>query len=135
MLSGSEVRRRWRRATQTPFGSDAGPAALVHCGHHRAGSVWFRGILEEVAAQFGLTFFSTYLPVVDPPEGERPPTATADVVQFMHSRHFRDDLFAGRSIRGSHIVRDPRDIAVSAYRYHLWSDEPWVNTPAKTSTG
>lgn len=88
-----------------------------------------------MAAQFGLSFFSTYFPVVDPPPGKRQATATADVVQFMHSRHFRDDLFAGRSIRGSHIVRDPRDIAVSAYRYHLWTDEPWVNTPRDDLNG
>jgi len=30
---------------------------------------------------------------------------------------------------GSHFIRDPRDILVSAYRYYLWSDEPWLQEP------
>jgi Sulfotransferase domain len=31
--------------------------------------------------------------------------------------------------RGSHIVRDPRDIIVSAYYYHRWTKEPWCIDP------
>lgn len=29
------------------------------------------------------------------------------------------------------MVRDPRDIAVSAYHYHLWTTEKWVHVPGK----
>lgn len=32
--------------------------------------------------------------------------------------------------RGSHFVRDPRDLIVSGYRYHLWTREKWCITPA-----
>jgi len=27
--------------------------------------------------------------------------------------------------RGSHFVRDPRDLVVSGYHYHLWTEEAW----------
>ena len=31
------------------------------------------------------------------------------------------------STRGSHFVRDPRDLIISGYHYHLWSDERHIN--------
>ena len=34
------------------------------------------------------------------------------------------------SERGSHFVRDPRDLVVSGYHYHLWCPEQWVYEPA-----
>lgn len=55
-----------------------------------------------------------------------PPPPTADIVLFHHSR------FASPPEppwAGSHMVRDPRDMVVSAYHYHRWSDEPWLHEP------
>jgi hypothetical protein len=130
---------RWlRRAFRSPFRADVGRPLIVHAGYHKVASVWFENVLRDVAARFGLSFMSTYLPFVErhPVYSRRqrapsddPPTWIGDVNLFMQSRHFGDDLFAGRSIRGTHIVRDPRDVAVSGYRYHLWTDEPWVHVP------
>lgn len=37
--------------------------------------------------------------------------------------------------RGSHMIRDPRDIAVSAYHYHLWTEEKWVHVPREEYSG
>jgi len=31
--------------------------------------------------------------------------------------------------RGSHIIRDPRDLLVSGYKYHRWCRETWVTKP------
>ncbi|UCH37620.1 MAG: sulfotransferase domain-containing protein [Candidatus Bathyarchaeota archaeon] len=31
--------------------------------------------------------------------------------------------------KGSHFIRDPRDLVVSGYRYHLWTKEKWCNDP------
>jgi len=36
-----------------------------------------------------------------------------------------------RGARGIHIIRDPRDMLLSAVRYHLVSDEPWLHQPMK----
>jgi hypothetical protein len=32
-----------------------------------------------------------------------------------------------QKFKGTHIVRDPRDLLVSSYRYHLWTNEQWAN--------
>jgi len=115
---------------------------LVHAGYHKIASVWFENVLSDVAGRYGLTFSSTYLPFIkrdpvfrlrQPAPEVGPPTWIGDVNLFMHSRNFSDELFAGRPIRGTHIVRDPRDVAVSGYRYHLWTDEEWVHTPYEGS--
>ena len=112
---------------------------LVHAGYHKVASVWFENVMSEVAHHFGLTFSSTYLPFVDgetiflrrqPPRRSAPATWLGDVNLFMHSRNFDEALFGTRSIRGTHIVRDPRDVAVSGYRYHLWTDEEWARDPS-----
>jgi hypothetical protein len=34
--------------------------------------------------------------------------------------------------RGSHIVRDPRDLLVSGYKYHKWCGEEWATVPLST---
>jgi hypothetical protein len=31
--------------------------------------------------------------------------------------------------RGSHMIRDPRDVVVSRYFYHLWTVESWAHEP------
>jgi hypothetical protein len=127
-----------RRGLGSPFRRDAGRALIVHAGYHKIASVWFENILTEVADRYGLTFSSTWRPHVDrdpvylrwqPAHKDDPPKWIGDVNLFMHSRHFRDELFGGRPIRGTHIVRDPRDVAVSGYRYHLWTDEKWAKVP------
>lgn len=37
------------------------------------------------------------------------------------------DEFSGINYKGSHIIRDPRDLLVSGYNYHLWTSEAWAN--------
>jgi len=51
------------------------------------------------------------------------------VYLFQHSRHFDRGLFTGIPFRGTHMIRDPRDVVVSGYFYHLWTHEPWANLP------
>lgn len=33
------------------------------------------------------------------------------------------------SYKGSHTIRDPRDVIVSGYFYHLWTKEKWAHIP------
>jgi len=41
-------------------------------------------------------------------------------------RQLLDDV---SSYRGSHVIRDPRDLLISAYFYHLRTDEEWCAKP------
>ena len=90
---------------------------IVHCGHHRCGTVWFHRIFKTIAERLRLTYHRGQQAGL--PEN-------ADLFFQDHSRIERATLPA---FRGSHMRRDPRDLTVSAYHYHLWSDEPWLHQP------
>lgn len=49
--------------------------------------------------------------------------------------HGRPNLNALGTFRGSHMIRDPRDVAVSGYFYHVWTDERWVHIPQEELAG
>ena len=51
---GRVARQRVLRATTNPFASGSDRVLLVHCGHHKAATVWFRQILLEVMRHYGL---------------------------------------------------------------------------------
>jgi hypothetical protein len=119
------VVRTVRRRVRSPFASDATERCIVHVAHHKMGTTWLLGILGDAAHAHGLSF------QVQAPSRV---AATADVVFFQNIREFTENA-PTRPFRGSHMVRDPRDTIVSAYHYHLWTDEQWANVPLDTLGG
>ena len=109
----------WRRLRGTP----KRPRLLVHCCHHRVGTLWFSNILSEFAAQSGLRFFKGS-------QSELP--EDADIFLQDHSRVAPRQL---PSFRGTHIIRDPRDIAISGYFFHRTCDEDWCLAPQEKLGG
>jgi len=109
-----------------PFRPEAGGALLVHCSHHKAGTVWFRRVLWRLATACELRFQSC--------RGE-PVAAATDIAFFRSSRLFEAQDLSGRTFRGSHLIRDPRDVVVSGYFYHLWTAERWAQEPDGHSFG
>ncbi len=82
--------------------------------------MWFREVLLEVTRAYGLRFRA----------GTRAPVERdAEVVFFENARAFRRESLTGRAFRGSHVIRDPRDLVVSGYEYHLSTTEPWATAP------
>ena len=108
-----------------PF-AEAGPRAIAHCSHHKAGTVWFMRVLSSLAENYGLRFLEHDL-------GSS--AADADVVVYNHSRYFDWADYEGRALRGTHLLRDPRDVAVSGYHYHLWTEEKWARLPRESFGG
>lgn len=115
--------RRPLRALLNPF--NANPhAPIIHRCYHKVGTVWFGRILRHIAAEFGLQFASTI---------------RGETIKAYEARVIRPDILLdlGSHInleklplyRGSHMVRDPRDLIVSAYFYHKWTNEKWANVP------
>ena len=96
---------------------------LVHCARHRVGTVWFRRVLGAVSDRFGLRMQVRRSPAIDP---------TADVIYNFRANYPLDAI---GPFRASHIIRDPRDIAVSGYHYHLWTQERWVHAPREEYGG
>jgi hypothetical protein len=118
-----QAKRLVRRRVRNPFVHGRG-TTIVHVTHHRVGTVWFGKVLSLIANHFGLSFQSV-VPKSDSPESE--------VLLYHHSWLF--DRTRLESFRGSHLIRDPRDVVVSAYHYHRWTDENWVHIPKQEYGG
>ena len=117
---GRLARQRVLRATTNPFASGTERVLLVHCGHHKAATVWFRQILLEVMRHYGLR----------QQEGKGDPIRSdTDLAFYSNAGRFDRDQVGPRPFRGSHLIRDPRDLVVSGYEYHLVTDEAWTRRP------
>jgi hypothetical protein len=112
---------RWHRRRASPFDPARGRAMIVHVDHHKAATVWMQRVLQDVARAFFLDLVAPY--------GYRDSSipASVDIVR-RHAQHYAPGHFPA-GFRGSHVIRDPRDIVVSGYFYHLWTDEPWARAP------
>lgn len=109
----------------SPFADPTATPLVVHCGYHKVGTVWFSRILEAFGKEYGLKV----------ERGERilrnqvsdPSPGTAIFID-PHSRVRPETL---PPFRGSHMVRDPRDMVISGYFYHLWTTEKWAHIPGR----
>jgi hypothetical protein len=94
-----------------------GQKLIVHCCHHRVGTDWFDGVLGAISQHYGLRFQH----------------CTQDELKTNTDIFLQDHSAVDVSIlppfSGSHIIRDPRDIVVSAYFYHKWTREWHVHIP------
>lgn len=97
---------------------------IIHCAHHRAGTAWFTLILRDIAKEYGLRFAQR--------ERFSPVALEADITVDSHSSINLREL---SNYVGSHVVRDPRDMVVSAYFYHLMCREEWVYEPREEFSG
>ena len=117
---GRRVGRTARRAATSPFADRGDRPLIVHCGHHKAGTVWFRRTLLDISQVYGLRYRAGMAKPVAP---------DADVVVYANTREYDRADLGDRPFRGSHLIRDPRDLVVSGYEYHLITDEAWAKVP------
>lgn len=80
-------------------------------------TLYFSRVLRKFAQRTGRTFKST--------ETGRKVEPGDDLV-LVHDGELPE---LGGLLRGTHIVRDPRDLVVSAYFYHLRTSEAWCARP------
>ncbi|WP_433346989.1 sulfotransferase domain-containing protein [Micromonospora sp. CA-111912] len=118
---------------QAPVSREFGQV-YAYFGHHKCASLWIRRVFEELSAGLGLKYvaYSSWL-VFDPDEKPIDQLYATDFLTAglslgarsfaftdAHPRHV--DLFPPGT-RSFHVVRDPRDIVVSAYFSHLLSHD------------
>jgi hypothetical protein len=99
---------------------------LIYCGHHKCASTWIEDIIFYVCSELRLKYevvfddkdFNGDLQKYVDDKG-------LDFVAYANADY--KHVAALRSYRGFHVVRDPRDIVVSAYFSHLrsHSTEAW----------
>lgn len=117
-VNAASVLRPVRRYTRNPYPPGATRPLLMHCCHHKTGTVWLIRVLQGVADHYGLRFQNL--------RGALPGPAVD--IGLQHDSQI--DVAALPDFRGSHMIRDPRDVVVSAYFFHLWTTEAWALTPS-----
>jgi hypothetical protein len=98
----------------------AGTPAYAFYGHHKCATMWLNTLCGAVCSRLGLRFAAVYNE--DEFGRDLPAWAAREGVHFVG--YGNADVDYCRALpphRGFHIVRDPRDIVVSAYFSHLKS--------------
>jgi hypothetical protein len=91
---------------------------VLHLAHHKCMTAYFTQLLERVAAKSGKTIVQN------------------DEAYWPENAHVMVSWNGAVSLKTvphdaviSHVVRDPRDMIVSGYFYHLWCKEAWCQVP------
>lgn len=109
-----------KRKLRTPFTDESQNKLIVHCCYHKVGTAWFIRVLRSIARYYGLNFQRCIQSDLN---------RNTDIFMEYMSRIDTNKL---PDYVGSHMIRDPRDIVISAYFYHLWTKEEWAHIPRKS---
>jgi hypothetical protein len=94
---------------------------LAYFGHHKAASDWAHKIVRDACEAMGLKYVYVHHPRQF--DSDLKAFVEREGIDFLTyanaDREMVQDCLAG--LRGFHMVRDPRDIAVSGYFSHLYS--------------
>ncbi len=112
----STIKRQFR----VPFVDEDSQKLIIHCCYHKVGTAWFIRILRSTARYYGLNFQCSTQDELN---------RNTDIFMEYMSRIDIDKL---PDYVGSHMIRDPRDMIISAYFYHLWTKEEWAHIPRKS---
>jgi len=97
---------------------------IVVATHHKTGTVWmstvFKAIAHDVGAEY-VDFVSQH--------GQLTEALRAPFVLFNYDSDFRahSDILSRDDVRILHLIRDPRDVLISAMHYHKKSNETWLH--------
>ncbi|PCI60935.1 MAG: hypothetical protein COB37_09020 [Kordiimonadales bacterium] len=86
--------------------------------YHKTGTVWMLGVFERALAELGLPFVRENIAAIL--------SAGQSAVFFQDHCRFDRDLITAET-RGFRMIRDPRDVVISAAHYHTKSDEKWLH--------
>ncbi len=108
-----------KRMRKSPF-QEGSAGVILHTAHHKVGTSWFKNVLGAIAEEYGYLFVRENY---DNLPRQRP------IIIFQNRPLLDMNLLS--DYRGSHMIRDPRDIVISGYYYHLWTQERWAVTPIR----
>ena len=93
---------------------------LAFFGHHRGATQWIRGISSQICNAIGLNFAYVHNPKMFSFDLKEFITRErVDFLAYVNSDFkYVENL---QNFKGFHVVRDPRDVAVSSYFSHLHS--------------
>lgn len=96
---------------------------VVVATHHKTGTVWMAAVFKAIAREIGaryVDFWANY----DRLDRRLEPR----FILFNHDSMFLQhaQLLARDDVRILHVIRDPRDVVISATHYHKTSSESWL---------
>jgi len=100
------------------------PHKVLVGSHHKTGTVWMRKVFSCVCEKLGLHFFA----------GNQEDLPRDFHVFMQNHSQFLPGNISG-SVRGVHIIRDPRDRIISGMFYHQKSKESWLHKPMEMLGG
>jgi hypothetical protein len=96
---------------------------VLHFGYHKCLTMFYVRLMKSLSSEFGFAWEPIYDDV---------PAFQQAIRRTAHDRVIlltdRDEIqWDGLpDYRASHFIRDPRDLVVSGYFYHLWTKEAWA---------
>lgn len=91
---------------------------------HKTGTVLWHGVIGQISHALDLVIWHLPGPA-DPPELR----TGWDIAFDDHTTFFERDGIYDPDSRAVVSIRDPRDVVISGARYHLRSDEEWLDRP------
>ena len=100
---------------------------VVAATHHKTGTVWMASVFKSIAKGAGasyLNFWDHY--------GRLDRVLKTPFILFNYDSTFLQhaDVLRRDDVRVFHIIRDPRDVLISAMHYHKTSSEAWLHQTA-----
>jgi hypothetical protein len=97
---------------------------VVIATHHKTGTVWMSTVFKSIARELGANYVDFWSHYGRLERSLKPP-----FILLNHDSTFLQhaDVLRRPDVRILHLVRDPRDVLISAMHYHKTSDEPWLH--------
>ena len=98
-------------------------SCAVVATHHKTGTVWMRSIFRGIANELDIPFANMKKRDVKAPSNIDIPS-----ILFNDHSHFINApwMLSHSQCRLLHIIRDPRDVLISAMNYHRTARERWL---------
>lgn len=97
---------------------------VVIATHHKTGTVWMSTVFKAIARRLGAHYVDFWSHYGRLDRVLKPPfiLLNHNSIFSMHASSIRRD-----DVRLLHLIRDPRDVLISAMHYHRKADEPWLH--------
>ena len=97
---------------------------LVVATHHKTGTVWMDGVFKAIADDLGVQYAKLHSARRQVGDLDHGP-----FILFSYDSDFGDfaSLLDREDVRILHLIRDPRDVVISAMHYHKASRESWLH--------
>ena len=99
---------------------------IVVATHHKTGTVWMDGVFKAIAGDLGARYVN-----FRKDHGQLEALLTSPFVLFCYDSDFGEyaHVLDRKDVRTVHLIRDPRDVVISAMHYHKSAREGWLHEP------